>query len=87
MRSTLLRPVLVGSLLLVSVAAIGSTTPAPAQDTQNVPADRHDDNGFDTGLLGLLGLAGLLGLRRRNDRDDRHSNAERNNATRRTIRV
>jgi MYXO-CTERM domain-containing protein len=87
MRSTLLRPVLVGSLLLVSVAAIGSTTPAPAQDTQNVPADRHDDNGFDTGLLGLLGLAGLLGLKRRKGRDVRHGNADRNDATRRTIRV
>ena len=87
MRSTLLRPVLVCSLLLVSVAAIGSTTPAPAQDTQNVPADRRDDEGFDTGLLGLLGLAGLLGLKRRNDRDARHSNAERNDATRSTTRV
>jgi MYXO-CTERM domain-containing protein len=85
MRSTLLRPVLVGSLILVSVAAIGSPTPAPAQDTQSVPADRHDDDGFDTGLLGLLGLAGLLGLTRRNDRDARHSNAERN--TRSNIRV
>jgi hypothetical protein len=87
MRPALLRPALVGSLLLVSVAANGSTTPAPAQETHNVPADRHDDDGFDTGLLGLLGLAGLLGLKHRNDRDARHSNAERNDATRSTTPV
>ena len=86
MRSTVLRPVLVGSLPLVSRAAVGSTTPAAAEDIQNVPADRHD-GGFDKGLLGLLGLAGLLGLKRRNDRDARHSNAERNDATRSTTRV
>jgi len=80
MRSPLLRPVLVGSLLLVGLA--GATTPAAAQDTQNVPADRHDDNGFDKGLLGLLGLAGLFGLKRRDDRNARYGNAERNDANR-----
>ena len=85
MRSKSLRPVLVGSLLVAGLAAAGSTTPAAAQ-TENMPADRHDD-GFDKGLLGLLGLAGLLGLKRRNDRDARHSNAERNDATRSTTRV
>jgi MYXO-CTERM domain-containing protein len=73
---------LVGSLLLVGLAGAGSTTPAAAQDTQNVPADRHDDNGFDKGLLGLLGLAGLFGLKRRDDRNARYGNAERNDANR-----
>ena len=82
MRSTLLRPVLVGSLLLVSLAAVGSTTPAAAQDNQNVPADRHDDDGFDRGLLGLVGLAGLLGLKRRNDGDALHGKADRNDVNR-----
>jgi MYXO-CTERM domain-containing protein len=81
MRSKLLRPVLVGSLLIVGLGA-GSTTPAVAQDTQNVPADRHDDNGFDKGLLGLLGLAGLFGLKRRNERDTRYGNADRSDANR-----
>jgi MYXO-CTERM domain-containing protein len=84
MRSTLLRPVLVGSLLLGSLAAAGSATPAAAQDTQNVPADRHNDNGFDKGLLGLLGLAGLFGLKRRDDRDARYGNADRHDANRST---
>ena len=87
MHSKLLRPVLVGSLLLVSLAAGGSTNTAAAQDTQNVPADRHNDNGFDKGLLGLLGLAGLFGLKRRDDRDVRHGNAGRNDASRATSRV
>ena len=75
-----------GSLVLVSLAAFGATTPLAAQVTA-APADRHDDGGFDTGLLGLLGLAGLLGLKRRNDRDARQSNAERNDASRSTSRV
>ena len=82
MRSTFFRPVLVGSLLLASLAAAGSTTAAVAQDTQNVPADRHDDNGFDKGLLGLLGLAGLFGLKRRDERDTRYGNADRTDANR-----
>jgi MYXO-CTERM domain-containing protein len=84
MRSTLLRPVLVGAVLLVSLAAAGSTTPAAAQDTQNAPADRRDDEGFDKGLLGLIGLAGLLGLKRREDRDVRHGNASPSDASRAT---
>ena len=82
MRSTFFRPVLVGSLLLASLGAAGSTTAAVAQDTQNVPADRHDDNGFDKGLLGLLGLAGLFGLKRRDERDTRYGNADRSDANR-----
>jgi len=82
MRSTLLRPVLVGSLLLIGLAAGGSTTPAAAQDTQNVPADKQDHRGFDKGLLGLLGLAGLFGLKRRDDRNARYGNTDRNDANR-----
>jgi MYXO-CTERM domain-containing protein len=82
MRSTLLRPVLAGSILLASLAAAGFTSPAAAQDTQNAPADRHDDDGFDKGLLGLIGLAGLLGLKRREVRDVRHGNAAPNDASR-----
>lgn len=69
MRSNLLRQSLLGSLFLVCVAGVGSPTRAAAQDAGNAPADTHDDNDFDKGLLGLAGLAGLLGLRRR----DHHS--------------
>ena len=82
MRSKLLRPLLVGSLLIVGLGAAGSTTPAVAQDSQNVPADRHTDNGFDKGLLGLLGLAGLFGLKRRDERDTRYGNTDRTDANR-----
>jgi hypothetical protein len=67
MRPSLLRHTLLLSFLALS-AAVSSPAPARAQDAGNVPADRHDDNGFDEGLLGLLGLAGLFGLKRR----DRH---------------
>jgi hypothetical protein len=81
MRSKFLRPVLVGSLLVAGLVAAGSTTPAAAQ-TENMPADRHDDDGFDKGLLGLLGLAGLLGLRRRPDSDARHGTAHRSDVNR-----
>ena len=56
---------LLGSLFLVSLAAVGSPSQAQAQEAQNVPDDSHDDDGFDKGWLGLLGLAGLLGLKRR----------------------
>jgi MYXO-CTERM domain-containing protein len=69
MRSNLLRQSLLGSLFLVCLAVVGSPTRAEAQEAGNTPADTHDDNGFDEGLLGLLGLAGLLGLRRREHRD------------------
>jgi MYXO-CTERM domain-containing protein len=73
MRSHLLRQSLLGSLFLICLAGSGSPTRAAAQDAGNAPADTHDDNGFDEGLLGLVGLAGLLGLRRRDHRDlDRH---------------
>ena len=81
MRSTLLRPVLVASLFTIGLATAGSaTTPLAAQDNQDVPRDRHDDNGFDKGLLGLIGLAGLLGLKRRDDRDVRHDTMGRADA-------
>jgi MYXO-CTERM domain-containing protein len=69
MRSNLLRQSLLGSLFLVCLTGVGSPARAAAQDAGNTPADNHDDNGFDEGLLGLLGLAGLLGLRRREHRD------------------
>jgi MYXO-CTERM domain-containing protein len=73
MHSHLLRQSLLGSLFLICLAGAGSPTRAAAQDAGNAPADTHDDNGFDEGLLGLVGLAGLLGLRRRDHRDlDRH---------------
>ena len=83
MRSKFLRPVLVGSLLVAGLATAGSTTPAAAQ-TENIPADRHDDDGFDKGLLGLLGLAGLLGLKRRDDRDPRRGSGDPSDVDRST---
>jgi MYXO-CTERM domain-containing protein len=73
MRSNLLRQSVLGSLFLVCVAGVGSPAQAAAQDAGNAPADTHDDNGFDKGLLGLVGLAGLLGLRRRD-----HYSVDRN---------
>jgi MYXO-CTERM domain-containing protein len=79
MRSTLLRPMLAGSLLLAALAGVSVPSQAAVQDTGTLPADRHDDNGFDKGWLGLIGLAGLLGLKRRDDVRDRVS---RNDATR-----
>ena len=66
MRPYLLRPALLGILMTLSLTTIATPVPAAAQ---NAPADTHDDDGFNEGLLGLLGLAGLLGLRRR-DRTD-----------------
>jgi MYXO-CTERM domain-containing protein len=77
MRSNLLRQSLLGSLFLVCLAGVGSPTQAAAQDAGNAPADTHDDNGFDEGLLGLLGLAGLLGLRRREHRDVNRNDVNR----------
>jgi MYXO-CTERM domain-containing protein len=77
MRSTLLRQSLLGSLFLVCLAGVGSPARAAAQDADRAPADRHDDNGFDEGLLGLLGLAGLLGLRRRDRHDINRSEVNR----------
>ncbi len=77
MRSNLLRQTLLGSLFLVSMAALGSPAPVEAQDAQTVPSDRHNDEGFDKGLLGLLGLAGLLGLKRRNQHEVNRSDVNR----------
>ena len=69
MRSNLFRRASLGSLVLLCLAAAGSPGRAAAQDAGTVPADTHDDDGFNEGLLGLVGLAGLLGLKRR-DRDE-----------------
>ena len=67
MRSILLRPMLAGSLLFAAFAGFSTPSHVAAQDTGTLPADGHDDNGFDKGWLGLIGLAGLLGLKRRHD--------------------
>jgi hypothetical protein len=80
MRSTLLRPMLAGSLLLAALASVSAPSQAAAPDTGTLPADRHDDNGFDKGWLGLIGLAGLLGLKRRDD--VRNRDVSRNDASR-----
>ena len=85
MRLNLLRPALLGSLF-VCLASASSPARATAQDAGNPPADTHDDNGFDKGLLGLVGLAGLLGLRRQ-DRDHANRGVPRNDASRATSRV
>jgi MYXO-CTERM domain-containing protein len=66
MRWNILKQALVGSLVLTT-AAVATPVRAQAQDVQDLPTDRHDNDGFDKGLLGLLGLAGLLGLRRRDN--------------------
>jgi LPXTG-motif cell wall-anchored protein len=85
MRSHLRRQSLLGSLFLVCLAGVGSPARAAAQDAGSAPADTHDDNGFDEGLLGLVGLvglvglAGLLGVRRRD-----HHNVSRNDVDRTT---
>jgi hypothetical protein len=71
---------LAGSLLLAALAGVSAPSQAAAQDAGTLPADRHDDNGFDKGWFGLIGLAGLLGLKRRDDVHDR--NVSRNDATR-----
>jgi hypothetical protein len=68
MRSALFRRVSLGSLFLLCLTTAGSPARVAAQDPGTAPADTHDDDGFDLGLLGLAGLAGLLGLKRR----DRH---------------
>ena len=69
MRSNLFRRASLGSLVLLCLATAGSPGRVAAQDAGTVPADTHDDDGFDKGWLGLVGLAGLLGLKRR-DRDE-----------------
>jgi hypothetical protein len=85
MRSTLLRPMLAGSLLLAAIAGVSAPSQAASQDAGSLPADRHDDNGFDKGWLGLIGLAGLLGLKRRDDvrnRDVSRTDANRSASAR-----
>ena len=77
MRSNLLRQTLFGSFLLICMAGVSSPARAAAQDAANAPADTHDDNGFDKGLLGLAGLAGLLGLKRRDHQDVKRSDVNR----------
>jgi hypothetical protein len=79
MRSNLFRRALLGSLFLVCLAGADSPARVAAQDAGNLPADTHDDNGFDEGLLGLAGLAGLLGLRRR---DTKRGDVNRNDVNR-----
>ena len=74
MRTYLQRRTLLGPLLAVSLTTMTAPLQTEAQEARDVPADTHDDNGFDEGLLGLLGLAGLLGLRRR-DRTDVNTRA------------
>jgi hypothetical protein len=71
---------LAGSLVFAAVAGASTPSQAVAQEASTVPADRHDDNGFDKGWFGLIGLAGLLGLKRREDVRDR--DATRNDAGR-----
>ena len=78
MRSNLFRRASLGSLVLLCLAAAGSPGRVAAQDAGNVPADTHDDDGFDKGMLGLAGLAGLLGLRRRDRHDTKRSEVNRN---------
>ena len=78
MRSNLFRRASLGSLVLLCLAAAGSPGRVAAQDAGNAPADTHDDDGFDKGLLGLAGLAGLLGLSRRDRRDTKRSEVNRN---------
>lgn len=82
MRSNLLRQSLLGSLALVCLAGAGSPARAAAQDAGDAPADTHDDNGFDEGLLGLAGLAGLLGLRRRDHHDVHRADVNRTTTSR-----
>jgi MYXO-CTERM domain-containing protein len=82
MRSTLFRRASLGSLVLLCLAAAGSPGRVAAQDAGNAPADTHDDDGFDQGLLGLVGLAGLLGLRRRDRHDTKRSEVNRNDVNR-----
>lgn len=69
MRSDLFRRASLGALFLLCLSTAGSPGRLAAQDAGTVPADTHDDDGFNEGLLGLAGLAGLLGLKRR-ERDE-----------------
>jgi hypothetical protein len=78
MRSNLFRRASLGSLFLLCLTAAGSPAQAAAQDAGTEPADTHDDDGFEMGLLGLAGLAGLLGLKRREREDDKRGEINQN---------
>lgn len=82
MRSNLIRRASLGSLFLLCLTAAGSPARVAAQDAGTAPADTHDDDGFDEGLLGLAGLAGLLGLKRRDRNDAKRGEVNRNDVSR-----
>jgi MYXO-CTERM domain-containing protein len=82
MRSNLFRRASLGWLFLLCLATAGSTTRIAAQDSGTTPADTHDDDGFNEGLLGLVGLAGLLGLRRRDRNEVKRGEVNRNDVSR-----
>ncbi|HSE47112.1 MAG TPA: hypothetical protein VLA89_17470 [Gemmatimonadales bacterium] len=84
MRSNLFRRVSLGSLVLLGLAAVGSPARVAAQDVGTAPADTHDDDGFNEGLLGLAGLAGLLGLKRGDRRDAKRGEVKRDDVSRGT---
>ena len=84
MRSNLFRRVSLGSLVLLGLTAAGSPARVAAQDAGTAPADTHDDDGFNEGLLGLAGLAGLLGLKRGDRRDAKRGEVKRDDVSRGT---
>jgi hypothetical protein len=84
MRSNLFRRASHGSLFLVCLAGAGTPARVAAQDAGTTPADTHDDNGFDEGLLGLAGLAGLLGLKRRDRHETKRGDVNRSDVNRST---
>ena len=84
MRTDLFRRASLGSLFLLCLTAASSATRVAAQDAGTAPADTHDDDGFDKGLLGLAGLAGLLGLKRGDRRDAKRGEVKRDDVSRGT---
>jgi hypothetical protein len=84
MRSNLFRRASLGSLFLVCLAGAGSPALTAAQDAGPAPADTHDENNFDEGLLGLAGLAGLLGLKRRDRPATKQGDVNRSDVNRST---